>query len=91
MLTKKLQKICDNLMNKRAQQADKARIRATAELEGIKREMNAYCDGAFDMMKAVLQMEKELPDYIKTLDAVKPELKAALLNGDWPALETNKE
>lgn len=48
----------------------------------------AKMDGIYDAMK---KLQQELPDYIKTLDSVTPERKAALLNGDWDPPDTNKE
>ena len=89
MLPDKLQEICNSLMAKRNRKADIDRLRVKAELDTIQRETDAYMDGIYDAIK---KLQQELPDYIKTLDAVKPELKAALLTGNWDVPpEPNKE
>ena len=58
MLTDKMLKIYESLVDKHNRKATIARVKAQAEIETIQREHEAYMDGVHDALRAVEEAEK---------------------------------
>lgn len=58
MLTDKMLKIYESLVEKHNRKAIIARVKAQAEIETIQREHEAYMDGVHDALRAAQEVEK---------------------------------